>query len=128
MNTILSRFVPAVICSAVLATVAMGCHRDARSGGTVAALAPAGTVDRDAPIAAKNHRDVAFYSERAQGESETKVFLRGHAGEAPRLVYVDAEPGELVSVSDDGTHGVFRRYIAPGQTMDIAIDLQKSES
>ncbi|WP_394834777.1 hypothetical protein LVJ94_50605 [Pendulispora rubella] len=128
MNTFLTRFVPAVICSAVLAATAMGCQRETKGATTVITAAAAGTLDRDAPIAAKNHREVAFYSARTQGESETKIFLRGHAGEAPRLVYVDAEPGELVSVSDDGTHGVFRRYIAPGQTTDITIDLQKSES
>ncbi|WP_394845369.1 hypothetical protein LZC95_51105 [Pendulispora brunnea] len=127
MNTFFTRFVPSVICSAVLASAAMGCHGEARSVAVVTS-APAGTLDRDAPIAAKNRHDVAFYSARTQGEAETKVFARGHAGEAPRLVYVDAEPGELVSVSDDGTRGVFRRYIAPGKTMDIAIDLQKSES
>ena len=55
------------------------------------------------------------------------VFVRGADARA-HLVYTDSESGELVSVSDDGTRGIFRRYVAPGNTVDVAVDLQSRRS
>ncbi|WP_394827772.1 hypothetical protein [Pendulispora albinea] len=126
MNTTIARWLPSVLLPLVLVAGAVGCHHGSNADGTVVALTPA--VDRDAPIVPEGHRDLAYYSARTQGEEQTRVFVRRHPGDAPRVVYVDAQPGELVSVSADGTHGIFRRFISPGATEDVVIDLQKTAS
>ena len=92
-------------------------------------LTPDETLDRDVPLLPRKQPDMAIYSARSQGEASTKVFAQSLSGrDKPKLVYVDPEPGELVEVSDDGTRGVFRRFIAPEQSIYIAVDLRKRES
>jgi len=93
-----------------------------------AELTPDDALDRDAPRLPRKHPDLAIYSARAQGESQTKVFVQPIGGEKAKLVYVDPEPGELVDVSDDGTRGVYRRFISPEKSVYIAIELRKRES
>ncbi|WP_394845271.1 hypothetical protein LZC95_50615 [Pendulispora brunnea] len=126
MNNTIARLISTVLVPASLVAGAIGCHHEAKSRDAVVAMMPA--IDRDAPIVPKNHRDLAFYSARVQGESQTKIFVRGPGAEAPRVVYVDIAPGELISVSNDGTEGVFRRFLAPGLTEEVAIDFRSSES
>jgi len=126
MNTTIARLLSTVLVPASVVVGALGCHHEAKSPDAVVAMAPA--VDRDAPIVPQNHRDLAFYSARVQGEAQTKIFVRSASGEAPRVVYVDVAPGELMSVSDDGSQGLFRRFIAPGLTEEVEIDFRSSES
>jgi len=123
MNTNIVRLLSTLIVPVALVAGVVGCQ-EGKAKGAAIALAPA--LDRDAPIVPKNHPELTFYSARTQGEEQTKVFVHGKAGET--VVYVDAEPGELIRVSDDGMHGVYRRFISPGVTADIAVDFQKSES
>jgi hypothetical protein len=127
---IVARSLSLVIVPVLCLAGAVGCRHVDKAGGAAIAgeLVPAGTLDCDAPIVPKGRPELAFYSARTQGESETKVFVRNRDGAPPRLVYLDPEPGELVSVSDDGARGVYRRFISPGHTVDVAIDLQKGES
>jgi len=89
-----------------------------------ARLSAADALDRDAPLVPRNRPDLALYSARSEGEAQTKVFVRG-IGIEPRLLYVDPEPGELVEVSDDGTRGVYRRFVSPEKFVYIAIDFGK---
>jgi len=128
MNITIARLLSTVVLPVVLVAGAVGCHREAKGASTVVEVAAAGTLDCDAPLVPKHRSDLAIYSARSQGESQTKVFVRGEGGSAPRLVYVDPEPGELVGVSDDGSRGVYRRYLSPGQSVDIAVTFEKSES
>ncbi|WP_394845782.1 hypothetical protein LZC95_53230 [Pendulispora brunnea] len=84
-------------------------------------------TDRDAPLTPRNRPDLFVYSARTQGLAETKVFVE-HRNGKKELVYIDAEPGELVDVSADGSHGVFRRYITPGKTETYTIDFNNHAS
>jgi len=131
MNRIIQRslaVLPVALLAIASASAIVACHRDEPAKATgMTELTAAGTLDRDAPLVPRNHRDLAFYSARTQGESQTKVFVQRTTGE-PLLVYVDPEPGELISVSDDGAHGVYRRFIAPGMTANIAVDFQTHQS
>ncbi len=124
MNITVSRLVRTVLFSGAVLTGGMGCHRGANDASPVVITSDA--VDCDAPLSPKGHPELAFYVARTQGESSTKVFLRGPSGET--LVYVDPQPGELVRVSDDGAHGVYRRFISPGHTADIVVDFPRSAS
>ncbi|WP_394834687.1 hypothetical protein LVJ94_50145 [Pendulispora rubella] len=126
MNNTIARLLSTVLVPVSLVAGAVGCHHEAKSRDAVVAMAPA--VDRDAPIVPKNHREIAFYSARVQGEAQTKVFVRGPSGEAPRVVYVDIAPGELISVSDDGSQGLYRRFLAPGLTEEVEIDFRPNAS
>ena len=126
MNTNIARLFSTLIVPVVLVAGAVGCHQESKANG--AAVALASELDRDAPLVPKNHPELAFYSARTEGEEQTKVFLQGKADKAPRLVYVDPQPGELVRVSDDGTQGVYRRFISPGETVDIVVHFRKTES
>jgi len=130
MNTTVARLLSTVVLPVALLTGAIGCHHEskAKDVAAVAVAEPTVTVIYDAPLVPKDRPDLAIYSARMDGESRTKVFVQGNAGEAARLVYVDPEPGELVLVSDDGARGVYRRFISPGVTADVAVDFQKNES
>ena len=111
-----------------LALAAMGCQKQSKDLGAIEVSEPAVSVLVDAPLVPQARPDLAIYTARVDGESRTKVFAQRSNGGAPRLVYVDPEPGELVRVSDDGISGTYRRFIAPGVTKDIAVDFRKGES
>jgi len=125
---IIARLLTTVIFPVALLTGATGCHHESAPKDVAAAResGPVVTVIYDAPLVPKSRPDLAIYSVRVDGESQTNVFVQGN--EAARLVYTDPEPGELLRVSDDGTHGVYRRFISPGKTLDIAVEFQKHES
>jgi len=125
MNKTIARLLSTCIVPVALVGGAVGCHQ---GNAARAAVVVAPAMDRDAPIVAKNHRELSFYSARLQGESQTKVFVRSSTGSAPRVVYVDIAPGELIRVSDDGTQGVFSRFISPGLTEEVEIDFRPSAS
>ncbi len=132
MNSTFARLLSTVVLPAALLTGAIGCHQESRAKSVASMAEPAPaeptvTVFYDAPLVPKDRSDLIVYTARIDGESRTKVFVQGAAGEAPRLVYVDAEPGQLIRVSDDGTRGVYRRFVSAGVTEDVAVDFQKSE-
>ena len=126
MNTIVRRSVRTVLLSVALLAGAAGCHPETKGASAIVEVAAAGTLVCDAPLVPKDRPEVTFYSARAQGEARTQIFARTATGDA--LVYVDAEPAQLIRVTDDGAHGVVRRFIAPGYTVDVAVDLSKNAS
>ncbi len=129
MNATFARLFSSVVLPAALLTGAIGCHQGgAAKIAAAAAPEPELTLIYGAPLIPKDRSDLAVYTARVDGESRTEIFVQGKSGEAPRLVHVDSEPGELVGVSDDGTRGVFHRFIAPNTSQDVTIGLQKSES
>ncbi|WP_394823129.1 hypothetical protein [Pendulispora albinea] len=130
MNANIARLLSTLFVPAALVAGVAGCHQGGKvsDAAVVAASEPTVTVIYDGPVIPKNRPDLAVYSVRVDGEAQTKIFVQASAGTAPRLVYVDAEPGELVSVSDDGARGVFRRFVSPGVTTDIHVDFQMGAS
>jgi len=123
MNATFARLLSAVVLPAALLTGAIGCGQ---AGKAAVRAESAATVLYDAPLVPKDRSDLAMFTARVDGESSTKVFVKV-AGAAPRLVYVDPEPGELVRVSNDGTRGIYRRFVSPGVTTEVAVDFQRSE-
>jgi len=133
MQLTIKRLLPVVILPAALVALSAAHHRDdpAKAASTSdparIVLASDDVTDRDASLSPRNRPDLLVYSARTQGEAETKVFLQ-HRNGTKELVYVDQEPGELVDVSADGSHGVFRRFISPGKTETYSVDFIKRAS
>ncbi len=128
MKVTIQRLLPTVILPMVLvAGVGLFQHKDTHEGTAAASQVHGGDVDRDTALVPRDHRDLAVYSARVQGESQTRVFVQRRA-HAPELVYVDPEPGELVEVNADGSRGVFRRFVSPEKSVYISINLLKRQS
>lgn len=128
MTPTLKRLVPRMILPMVLLAAANALHQRSQPEAEVAEMPESSemALNRDTAFVPYDRPDLAIYSARAEGESQTKVFVES-AGRA-LLVYVDPEPGELVDVSRDGTRGIFERYLSPGQSVYIAIDFRRHRS
>ncbi|WP_394835243.1 hypothetical protein LVJ94_52970 [Pendulispora rubella] len=133
MNLTIKRLLPLIVLPVALAGLSAVTHRDDHAKAASAAnasrivLASDEVTDRDAPLMPRNRSDIFVYSARTQGLAETKVFVE-HRNGTKELVYVDQQPGELVDVSADGSHGVFRRFISPGKTETYSVDFNKRAS
>ncbi|WP_394825261.1 hypothetical protein [Pendulispora albinea] len=128
MKLSIQRLVPVILPMAILAGITeIHARNKAASAPASISMVEVEGMDRDTPLVPRNRPELAIYSARIDGEAQTKVFAQGPDGK-PRLVYTDPESGQLVSVSADGTHGIFRRFLAPGQIVDIAVDFQKRQS
>ncbi|WP_394823945.1 hypothetical protein [Pendulispora albinea] len=117
----------AIVFVMCLFLVHAGFHRHDAKTSAIAEQAASDGLDVDKPLFARDRPNFAAYSVRAQGEGHTDVFVHAR-GDIPNVVYVDPEPGELLSISNDGARGLFRRYIGPGQFEDVSIDLRNRSS
>jgi len=129
MKTNIKRILPIILPLALVA-VGVGAFQKRATASHAAPLAHliAPDVDRDAPLVPRDRPDLAVYSSRNQGESQTQVYVQSTGSLKANLVYVDPDPGELVAVSDDGTRGTYRRYLSPGKSVDVTVALQPHQS